>query len=164
MPPGDWCSSATSRKIKPKQNITYVVFSLQLRDQITASGNHTKGEYLQIVKKKEPSLYHHIYPWKLSYFGKCLALHLKATDNGSYITIICLPHTIIKLICIWFWFADELQWASLGPRASGVLCVTMPRDRCPAATAPAPARPSCSNGNFLREGRIVFFLFLFLGI
>ena len=166
MPPVDWRSSTTSgkNKAKTKHYLCRYTFSLQLRDQITARDNHTKGEYLQIVnKKKEPFLFQHTYPWKLGCFGKCSTSHLKATGNW-FLTFLCFHRTIIKLICIWFWLANELQWTSLGPRASGVLCVTMPRDRCPAAAAPAPARPRCSNGNFLREDRIVFFLFLFLGI
>lgn len=69
-------------------------------------------------------------------------------------------NVIIKLICNWFCLADELQRASLGPRAPSILTVSKARDRGPATTAPAPARSSCSNGNFLREDRIIFFLFL----
>jgi hypothetical protein len=71
-----------------------------------------------------------------------------------------LHHTIIKLISNWFCLADELQGASLGPRAPSILTVSKARDRGPATTAPAPASSSCSNGNFLREDRIIFFLFL----
>lgn len=69
-------------------------------------------------------------------------------------------NVIIKLICNWFCLADELQRASLGPRAPSILTVSKARDRGSATTAPAPARSSCSNGNFLREDRIIFFLFL----